>query len=553
MRKDSFTADFETTTNPDETRVWGWGIASIQTGKMVAFGNSIDSFFEYIENKNIDLYFHNLKFDGAFIIHYLLSKGIKHSRDEDVGTFNTLITDTGEFFKISIIWKRFKKRVVKVDFYDSHKKLPFSVDVIAKRFGLPIRKLEIDYHLERDEKHILTDDEIDYIRNDVEIMATALQTMFNSGLKKMTIASDSLFNFKESIGGNNKFKSYFPILKVEIDDDIRRSYKGGFTYVNPKFVEQDLNGLVFDVNSLYPSVMRNKLLPYGMPLFFYGQYEFKTLYPLYIQRFRCSFKLKDNHFPTIQLKNSMSFIQTQYLESSKGEIVELVLTNIDLELFLNHYEVMNLEFLDGYMFKATDELFKKYIDHWGEVKEKSTGAEREQAKLMLNSLYGKFATSPKKRKKTPYLNDDGFISYKYDEEEVGFPIYTALSSFITSYARRITIESAQENFDRFIYADTDSLHLVGYEMPDNIEVHSTKLGAWDFETKFERSKYLRAKSYIQYYDEKWHITVAGLPHYLHSQVDFENFKVGAVYSGKLRPKQTKGGVVLVETTFRISK
>ena len=43
-----------------------------------------------------------------------------------------------------------------------------------------------------------------------------------------------------------------------------------------------------------------------------------------------------------------------------------------------------------------------------------------------------------------------------------------------------------------------------------------------------------------------------MPKACHSQVTFENFKVGAVYTGKLIPKHVDGGTILEETTFQIT-
>ena len=114
-----------------------------------------------------------------------------------------------------------KKHINKVTIYDSMKILNFSVDQIAHDFNLPIQKLKIDYDLERDETHILTDDEIAYIKNDVTIMAMALEIMFNEDLTKMTIGSDALAHYKKL---NKRFITYFPILPYEIDKDIRRSF-----------------------------------------------------------------------------------------------------------------------------------------------------------------------------------------------------------------------------------------------------------------------------------------------------------------------------------------
>lgn len=64
MRKNSYTADFETTTDIDDCRVWAWGVASITSCETEMIGSDIHSFINYINNQNIDIYFHNLKFDG---------------------------------------------------------------------------------------------------------------------------------------------------------------------------------------------------------------------------------------------------------------------------------------------------------------------------------------------------------------------------------------------------------------------------------------------------------------------------------------------------------
>lgn len=47
-----------------------------------------------------------------------------------------------------------------------------------------------------------------------------------------------------------------------------------------------------------------------------------------------------------------------------GEIVCLVLTNIDLKLFFEHYEVTDLTYECGWKFKSLQGIFKDYIDKW---------------------------------------------------------------------------------------------------------------------------------------------------------------------------------------------
>lgn len=544
-------ADFETTVDPSDVRVWAVCAVNVDSLLVDFLGNSIESFFEYLQDKNTVIYFHNLKFDGEFILHYLLTHGFKYSEEPVNRSFSTLITDDGIFYSITVIFEKKGKSYKKATIYDSLKKLPFKVSKIAEDFKLQDKKLEIDYEAPRERGHILTDEERQYIINDCKIVAEALKIQFSQGLKKMTNASDALNGYKTIIS-KNQFDRLFPVLPVELDSDLRRSYKGGFVYLNPKYRnKRGLKGIALDVNSLYPSVMHDRLLPYGYPMFFEGEPEENKSYPLYIVRIQCMFELKPEHLPTIQLKNNRAFVETEYLTSSNGDMVQMTLTNVDLQLFLDHYNVYNLDYICGYRFKGAVGLFSEYIDHWMQIKENSTGAIRQLAKLMLNSLYGKFATNPKARKKIPVLDSDNIVRYVLDEPELRDPVYTAMGCFITAYAREKTIRSGQKVFDRFIYADTDSLHLIGDELPEGLEIHPTHLGAWKHEGTFTDSKFLRAKTYMETVDGVTKVTCAGMPDNVKETVTYENFKPGAVFDGKLMPKRYPGGIILEKRTFTI--
>ena len=573
-------ADFETTVTPDDVRVWGVCAVDIETSQTVHLSNSIDDFFKFLENKNTKCYFHNLKFDGEFILHYLLTHGFKYSEVSADKTFSTLITDDGIFYSITVIFEKKNKKYKKCVFYDSLKKLPFKVATISKAFELEDEKLEIDYKAPRPIGHELTEEEKRYIVNDCRIVAQALKIQMDKGLKKMTVGSDALNGFKEIIKKQN-FERWFPVFPVELDTDLRRAYKGGFVYLNPKYKDKRVkSGITLDVNSLYPSCMYECLLPYGYPCFFEGEYVPDENFPLYIVRLQCEFELKKDHIPTVQLKNNRAFIETEYLSSSNGEMVEMTMTSVDLKLFLEHYDVYNLEYISGFKFKGATGMFTQYIDYWMHIKETTTGAMRQLAKLMLNSLYGKFATNPKARKKIPMIDHDQIVRYILDDPEIRDPVYTAMGCFITAYARDKTIRSAQKCYDRFIYADTDSLHLVGSNVPEGLDVHPTKLGAWKHEGEFCDSVYIRAKTYmetmleykvdslrnyckllnntfdiirtvkgIQYKATK--VTCAGMPDNVKEHVTYENFHSGSTFDGKLMPRRYKGGIVLTETTFTI--
>lgn len=582
-----YEGDFETTTDPSDVRVWASCLVDIDTLETAFIGNDIESFFAYLSTHNSKVYMHNLKFDGEFILSYLLTHGYKYDKEgtKEPKTFNTLITDDGIFYSIEVIFEKLNKKYKKVVFYDSYKKLPFKVSVIAKAFELEDRKLKIDYEANREVGHVLTKEEEDYIVADCKIVAQALKIQFAQGLKKMTNASDALNGYKEVVT-KGVFEKWFPVLPVELDADIRQAYKGGFVYLNPRFRNVRVKGgITLDVNSLYPSRMYHCLLPYGYPMFFEGRPEPDENFPLYIVHMKCTFKLKPNHIPTLQLKNNYRYVETEYLTTSEDkdgidEPVEMWLTSVDHKLLLDHYDVEDVTYINGWKFKGATGMFQKYIDYWMHIKETSTGALRQLAKLMLNSLYGKFATNPKARKKIPVLDLDGIVRYTLDDPELREPVYTAEGCFITAYARELTIRSAQSVYDRFIYADTDSLHLTGEDIPEGLEVHKSKLGAWKHEGTFVDSKYIRAKTYMETMRETkddtlenygkcltktfevwrepsgivWHntkVTCAGMPDNVKELVTYENFTNGTTFFGKLKPVRYKGGIVLTPSTFTI--
>jgi hypothetical protein len=318
-------------------------------------------------------------------------------------------------------------------------------------------------------------------------------------------------------------------------------------------------------------------LPFGSPLFFYGKYEEDPIYPLYTQMLSCQFEIKKGKIPTIQIKKSLFFSGNEYLTSSNGDDVVLCLNSVDLKLFLEQYDVYNLEYLSGWKFKSTKGLFTDYIDKWSnnKIQAKLDGNHGLYliSKLFLNSLYGKFGSDNKVKSKIPYLDEEeDIVKYYISEAKEKDGVYIAMASFITSYARLKTITSAQKIMDdynsgksniQFVYADTDSLHLSSpdFELPD-LDIDDTRLGAWKFESKFNKAKFLRQKCYIENSTEdiendnpdyELKITVAGMPKDCHSQVTFKNFKIGASYTGKKQPKIVKGGVILNSIDFTIKK
>lgn len=557
-------ADFETTTTAEDCRVWAWGFALTDSPNYddVEIGNNIESFLDRMAEFNSICYFHNLKFDGQFIIYWLLTNGFTHVVERDLyeeKTFKTIIDGMGKFYSITVKWVTGHT----TEFRDSLKKLPMGVKRIANAFNLETSKGEIDYTAFRSVGHKITPEEEDYLRRDVSIIAQAMAEVIANGMSKLTVASDAMSEFKE-LTGSNHFAKLFPVLSDVEDLEIRRAYRGGFTYADPRHKgHKTRGGIVLDVNSLYPSVMKSQMIPYGEPIYQRGEVEPTEARPLIIFSVTFTAKLKPGFIPCIQIKGNNMFMGTEYLT----EILEpttLSVTNVDWELYNDHYNIEVLAYNGGFKFHAMAGMFDTYINKWSEIKANEVGGKREIAKLHLNSLYGKFASNPNVTGKIPVLTD-GVVKLVRGEDETRDPVYTAAGVFITAYARDICIRSAQANYDTFAYADTDSLHLLRDTVPETIDVHPSRLGAWKFEYGFDAAYYIRPKAYLERRtyqinkagerDEsvagKYENRIAGLPVHISEVLTFEDLVPGTILHGKLNPKTVPGGVILKDVPFEL--
>lgn len=386
------------------------------------------------------------------------------------------------------------------------------------------------------------------------------------------IFSELSLQFADRKNGPSKekiFRAIFPVLSAQQDGFIRESYFGGITMKNKRLLEKlekenyrekvnnqnsnlGIYGVTYDENSMYPDKMNRSLLPYGRPKGFEGDYnnlseEIKNKYPLFIQKIRVKyFKLKADGIPMQQLRNSVDFNGREFIESNYCEKYDnyvtytLVLTNVHLKDFFRNYEVDGIEYLGGLCFKGTHGLFKSFIEKWYKIKQENKGVIRLVSKLILNSCYGKFASNPVRSFRFINVNDDILEVSKYDfqGEEINYfesSIYTAVGSFITSYAREDLLNMLHNNFDRWLYADTDSAHLLGFDdaKGDKLDINNTgELGLWKRECYFSDSIFLGAKRYAEneikskedlQLNSKWEIKCCGLPRNIMSKIDINSF------------------------------
>lgn len=644
-----FMCDFETTVydGQEDTQVWASAIVPISTQGItdsttqdVQIFHSIDALFDYVFElkQNSILYFHNLKFDGEFILYYLIHKekfthaledvnGVKKwkkDRDMKSGEFKYMISDMGQWYDIVL-----KKGSQLIQIRDSLKLLPFSVKRIGLSFGTRHKKLDMEYDGFRYPGCEITDKEKEYIANDVLVVKEALEIMFNQGHNNLTIGSCCMQEFRR-ITGKADYNLFFPDLYgIELNETehgepnagewIRHSYRGGWCYL-VKGKENKLyhNGTTADVNSLYPSVMSSEsgsLYPCGKPKFWTGALPDEAIgeNKYYFIRIRTRFRIKPLHLPFIQVKGSPLYRSTECLVTSdvynkkdgcyydeyididgstKPAIVELTLTMTDYQLIKEHYDLYDLEEIDGCWFWGQVGIFDMYIDKYKKIKLESKGAVRELAKLFLNNLYGKMATNTNSSFKLCYTREDGSLGFETQEEHDKKPGYIAVGSAITSYARNFTIRAAQKNYHGktkpgFIYADTDSIHC---DLPpdkiEGIKVHDKDFCCWKLEAQWDVAWFCRQKTYIEHVVAEnlqpiekpyYNIKCAGMPQrckelflksmegghendvgydeyeqeFLQTKRQLEDFTIGLKVPGKLVPKHIRGGVLLCKTTYEM--
>lgn len=653
-----FMGDFETTVYKGQvnTEVWASALVELFSDKVTIL-HSIAETFDYLVslNCNVVVYYHNLKFDGAFWLSYLLvDKKFTQAYDKigdketdvkwkqqfkmDNNTFKYSISDRGIWYSIIV---KVKNHFIEIR--DSLKLLPFSVKRIGESFGTKHKKLDMEYTGFRYAGCEITKEEQEYIANDVLVVKEALEIMFKQGHNKLTIGSCCLEEYKKicrsSLEIQLDYAEMFPDLyEFKIDkqehkydnagDWLRKSYRGGWCYlVKGKENKIKTNGTTADVNSLYPSMMSSKSgnkYPIGLPKFWTGNFipdEALKENMYYFVRIKTRFYIKDNYLPFIQVKGDLKYKGTESLEDSdvynhengkkfpyyidkNGNIqqakVELTLTMTDFQLIKEHYELVDFEIIDGCYFYSMVGIFDEYINKYAKIKKESKGALRELAKLFLNNLYGKMASSTDSSFKIAYVKEDKSVGFMQVVEHEKKPGYIAIGSAITSYSRNFTIRAAQKNYygsnkRGFIYADTDSIHCD--LLPDEIkgiDIDDKEFCCWKLESCWDKAIFTRQKTYIEHVTHENlvpleeskqynNIKCAGMPkkckdlfelsmqgtasvnenwsdeekEFLFDKDnkpivrDYSDFKVGLKVPDKLRPIRIRGGVLLVNTTYEM--
>lgn len=541
-----FYCDFETTSEEQYnleglTRVYLWCALNNENDN-VKYGVDIDSFIKYLIsfNESCTAYFHNLSgFDGHFIIYYILKNKLKYD----------IIMD--EFKKIYNI-KLFVTDDIIISFKCSYLLIMDSIEKLGEMIG--VKKLNETHNYDEIKNYNdlkdVPQEELDYIYNDTLILKQVMLSIFPKDPVKLTMSSIA---YKEWYSMNYwlKIKGLLePVTDDVIKKDIDMSYYGGICQLNKKYSGQLLHNVyAYDINSMYTYAMYDKPMPCGQPKEYDTIEECKKNHDLFLVKIHIDkVEILDGFIPFIPTKGTSYFNQSyDYDRIIEDKII--VLWEDMFELFEKYYHGVYV-IIKCIGFKSVNRIFNKYLDKYIEMKENAKDKiTRKKAKNYMNMLYGKFGMNEERISKN--------LDFDFENEEIIYknvikqlPQHRKdIASRITSNAKILLINAIENNADKFVYCDTDSIYTIG--KGKDLPIDDVKIGYWKLEGIFD-FKGLKAKCYIRANEEKFEPKISGLPKDLSNMITFDNFKFGLkLEKVKKRKKIVKGGVIISKTDFSI--
>nr|WRO45312.1 hypothetical protein [Russula virescens] len=332
-----------------------------------------------------------------------------------------------------------------------------------------------------------------------------------------------------------------PQLSGKISNDIRQSYTGGSVDMFlPKSVKKIY---CYDVNSLYPSIMKECDMPVGNAIFFEG--NIRTIDPNAFGFFYCEIIAPDKiKHPIIQTHVK---INNMIRTISPIGTWEGMIFSEEMDNAIKYGYKFNI--LWGYKFERKN-IFREYVDFLYNLRlEYSKDNPLNYiAKILLNSLYGRFGMDDNFSEVNiihkDYLADfenkffdsisskmeleDHFLIETKNSENIieddssTHNINVGIAAAITAYSR-IHMSQLKNNPDfNLYYSDTDSIYI---DKPLSEDLISNKiLGKMKLEHICKRAIFLSPKVYcLLTENDQFIYKVKGLKHEIELTMnDFES-------------------------------
>lgn len=294
-----------------------------------------------------------------------------------------------------------------------------------------------------------------------------------------------------------------PVTTGKVFEFIKESYTGGSTDM---YIPKGENILCFDVNSLYPSVMRDNLFPVGNINEFEGDITI----------------LKDKYWIAdvdVKTKRDLQHPYLQIHHKTKGGL-RTISPNGAFSMkihsceYFNALKDYNFTIKNGYFFDQAN-IFSKFVDELYKLRISypKDNPMNFVCKLILNSLYGRFGMH-QIIEKSEFMNKNEFLeltkNYEVtdflDLEESGLfvsyedsellkndhNISISIASAVTAYARVLMSRFKNRKDFKLYYTDTDSI-FIDKELPTNII--NNELGNFKLEYILKEAIFLGPKVY----------------------------------------------------------
>lgn len=458
------------------------------------------------EKSTITIYFHNFsRFDGILLLKHLAC----HHKSYKLKP----LMRNHRLYELAVYSGN--KKLFR--FIDSLNLLPGKLSALAKNLcpglgpkgSIPYEEVRLS-NLASMKKSLL-----DYLKQDILLLGGVMQKaqeiywkLYKVDIEsKITLSSLALSIFRMKYYDASNWPIHIP--NKNEDSFLRRAYYGGHTDAYKPYGE-DL--YYYDVNSLYPFVMKEFPMPGGVPVW-HGNLDGKDLDSMFgfIEAYvECPKTIKKPFLPYRDKNNTLIFPTGEFIGVYYSEELKYARGL--------GYTVLPIS---GYLFERMESPFRDFVsslfDSRLEARRSGNDALAYVYKILMNSLYGRFGINPKStitevcdedRYKHLIRNSDllfgemlsenYYIVAYHSNTGTGLDYWNPPKNSAVQLAAAITA-SARIYMYPYIsredcyYTDTDSV-VLGKPLPEE-EINSTFIGKFKLEHKVLKGYFLAPKSY----------------------------------------------------------
>lgn len=383
-------------------------------------------------------------------------------------------------------------------FADSFNLLPTSVKKLGEILGL--QKGELGHNYESDATKI--HDDINYCIRDCEIVYKSLAKMFADLEPSFTIGSLSL----------KLFRSKYLTNSIKIDPAADQFFEALYGGRTEAFRLGECNASVYDINSAYPYVMKEKTFidPGSLRTIKNPPHELVEK----IMRVGEGFINATVYVEPTEKLPALPFRTNDRLIFPCGEFAGSW-TFPEIKNAIAHTQTKIIKIHKIVYGKRIESPFKDFVNDLYTLRNNTNDEfERYYYKLYMNNLYGKLIQrareefrfcktqreswqfmKERKLRKAELIEVTGGFFLRFETNRIFSHTIAPWGAYVTAYVRVMLHEMMRANLSSLVYCDTDSVFI-----EKNMRMNSKDLGGW----KREEKKIINVrtlKDYV-YIDEK---------------------------------------------------